>query len=235
LPTRITEDDLGDHARGVRRDEVAPGRPDHDNRKFPAALHYSTVRNLTWRALPSEHGNSNSVWKRSWRIVAWGYSRRSSRCWPKPARPRTWSRCSTAPWCGRMSQPPVQKGAGKREQDGQALGRSRGGFSSKLHLDIGPDITPRAAMTDKGYDFKPNRAACRKRGVVPVIPHWTNARDCLLSSQRRSTKGARIKQCAGKLERFKRVALRCEKTAESYSALFAFACTIILVKSVHTA
>jgi hypothetical protein len=28
-------------------------------------------------------------------------------------------------------------------------------------LDIGPDITLRAVMTDKGYDAKSNRAACR--------------------------------------------------------------------------
>ena len=66
----------------------------------------------------------------------------------------------------------------KRGQKGQALGRSRGGFSTKIHLkfdfdglpltfqltggeasdsrnfdillDIGPDITPRAVLGDKG-------------------------------------------------------------------------------------
>jgi hypothetical protein len=37
----------------------------------------------------------------------------------------------------------------------------------------------------------------------------------------------------GKLKRFKRVALRCEKTTESYAAFVSFACTLILVKSVH--
>ncbi len=31
-------------------------------------------------------------------------------------------------------------------------------------LDIGPDIKPRAAITDKGYDSRANRAAVRKRG-----------------------------------------------------------------------
>ena len=39
----------------------------------------------------------------------------------------------------------------------------------------------------------------------------------------------------GKLKRFKRVAMRCEKTAESYAAIVAFACGLILAKSVHTA
>ena len=93
----------------------------------------------------------------------------------------------------------------KRGQDGQALGRSRGGFSTKIHLksdldglpigfhvtggeasdsrqfelllDIGPDITPRAAMTDKGYDSKANRKAARDRGICPVIPHRSTTRD----------------------------------------------------------
>jgi hypothetical protein len=31
-------------------------------------------------------------------------------------------------------------------------------------LDIGPDINPRAALGDKGYDSKSNREAARQRG-----------------------------------------------------------------------
>jgi hypothetical protein len=37
----------------------------------------------------------------------------------------------------------------------------------------------------------------------------------------------------GKLKRFKRVALRCEKTAQNFSAVVALALGFILVKSVH--
>jgi transposase len=152
----------------------------------------------------------------------------------------------------------------KRGQDNQALGRSRGGFSCKIHLktdfdglpiafhltggetsdctqletslDIGPDIAPRAAITDKGYDSAANRAACRTRGIAPVIPHRENAKSKprffpkLLYRTR-----ARIEQAIGKLKRFKRIALRCEKTAESYAAFVGFACGLILVKSVHRA
>lgn len=44
------------------------GEPGHDDRKFLEALHFFTVHNLTWRALPSEYGNWNSVWKRFWRL-----------------------------------------------------------------------------------------------------------------------------------------------------------------------
>jgi hypothetical protein len=42
-------------------------------------------------------------------------------------------------------------------------------------------------------------------------------------------------RAVGKLERFKRIALRCEKTAQNYGALVAFTCGLILIKSVQTA
>jgi transposase len=44
------------------------GEPGHDDRKFLEAVHYFTVHSITWRALPSEFGNRNSVWKRLWRL-----------------------------------------------------------------------------------------------------------------------------------------------------------------------
>jgi len=103
-------------------------------------------------------------------------------------------------------------------------------------LDIGPDIKPRAAITDKGYDSKKNRVACRERGIVPIIPHRSNAKNRprffpkLLYKTR-----ARIEQTIGKLKRFKRVAMRCDKTDESYDGIVSFACGLILVKSVHRA
>ena len=46
---------------------------------------------------------------------------------------------------------------------------------------------------------------------------------------------ARIEQLVGKLKRFKRVALRCEKTTQNYGSVVALALGFILVKSVHTA
>jgi transposase len=44
------------------------GEPGHDDRKFLEALHYFTVHNITWRALPAQYGNWNSIWKRFWRL-----------------------------------------------------------------------------------------------------------------------------------------------------------------------
>ncbi|HEX5327970.1 MAG TPA: transposase [Acetobacteraceae bacterium] len=69
-----------------------------------------------------------------------------------------------------------------------------------------------------------------------MIPHRANAKDRPAFFQKVLYKcRARIEPAVGKLKRFKRVALRCEKTAESYAAFVTFACSLMMVKSVHTA
>jgi transposase len=44
------------------------GRKGRDDRLFLEALHYFTVHNITWRALPERFGHWNSVWKRFYRL-----------------------------------------------------------------------------------------------------------------------------------------------------------------------
>ena len=152
----------------------------------------------------------------------------------------------------------------KGGQEGQALGRSRGGFTTKIHaksdasgdiiafdltggeasdaryfdilLDIGPDIQPRAVICDKGYASKANREAARARGIAPVIPHKANERDkpAFFASTLYKAR-SRIEQGVGRLKRFKRVALRCQKTARNFRSIVSFAAGLCLIKFVHTA
>ena len=90
-------------------------------------------------------------------------------------------------------------------------------------------------ITDKGYDSRSNRDAARARRITPVIPRRETAKDRGRYFPKKLYKTrARIEQTVGKLKRFKRVVLRCEKTAVSFSAFVSFACGLILVKSVHT-
>ena len=91
----------------------------------------------------------------------------------------------------------------KGGQRRQAFGRSGGSFSTKSHLkidlggnpldfhltggevsdstqfetqlDIGPDISPRIAITDKRCDSQDNRTAPLARGIAPVIPRHENS------------------------------------------------------------
>ena len=103
-------------------------------------------------------------------------------------------------------------------------------------LDIGPDINPPAALGDKGYDSKSNRDAARQRRICPAIPYRSNTKAIPTFFPKVLYKGrARIEQAVGKLKQFKRVALRCEKTARNYGSFVALALGFILIKSVHTA
>ncbi len=44
------------------------GDKGRNDRRFLEALHFFTVHNITWRALPAEFGKWNTVWKRFWRL-----------------------------------------------------------------------------------------------------------------------------------------------------------------------
>ena len=103
-------------------------------------------------------------------------------------------------------------------------------------LDIGPDIQPRAVICDKGYASKANRDAARARGIAPVIPHKANEKNKPAFFARTLYKArARIEQGVGRLKRFKRVALRCEKTERNFRSIVSFAAGLCLIKFVHTA
>ncbi|MEE3624759.1 IS5 family transposase [Nitrospirillum sp. BR 11752] len=259
MSTRMTEEDW-EHTLSVFRACLPRrGRKAGDDRLFLEAMHFFTVENVRWRALPEalrtlelgmealrpaeQGGRVRGLFRH-----AGGDERVGS---PDPdvrlhhrSRPRLGS--------GR-----------KRGQQGQGLGRSRGGFTTKIHakadssgdiiafdltggeasdarhfetlLDIGPDITPRAALGDKGYSSKANRAAARVRGIVPVIPYKANEKNKPVFFAKTLYKArSRIEQGFGRIKRFKRVALRCEKTAQNFRSIVSFAAGLCLIKFVHT-
>lgn len=130
----------------------------------------------------------------------------------------------------------------KADRDGLPLGfeLTGGEASDNKHvadlMDTGPEIQHRAIIADKGYDSDANRAMARERGAVPVIPHRSNRKAIPARFARALYRGrARIEQMIGKLKRFKRGALRCEKTARNFRSIVALAAAFILIKSVHTA
>ncbi|MEZ5826830.1 MAG: IS5 family transposase [Geminicoccaceae bacterium] len=128
----------------------------------------------------------------------------------------------------------VSAAGAKGGQAHQALGRSRGGFSTKMHvktdfdglpnafeltggeaadspmfetlLDTVSDHTYRAVVADKGYDSDANRELVRKRGAVPVIPYRRNRKAIPGRFGTALYRGrARIEQAVGKLKRLKRI------------------------------
>ena len=66
--TGMTEGDWAAVLKLFRACRSRRGDKGRNDRKFVEALHYFTVHNVTWRALPAEFGNWNSIWKRFWRL-----------------------------------------------------------------------------------------------------------------------------------------------------------------------
>ena len=205
---------------------------ENDDGKFLVAIHHFTVHSITWRALPPEYGKWNSAWKRFWRlsrsVVFEAFFQMLAECSQTAHLIQFFDSTTARPRLSRR---------GERGQHRQALGCSRGGFSTKIHLktdldgnpldfhltggevsdstqfeislDIGPDIRPRIAMTDKGYDSQANRMATLARGIAPVIPRRENSKQRSRFFPKPLYKlRTRIEQTIGKLKRFKRVAMR---------------------------
>src|SRR3712207_5971240 len=186
--TRMTDEDWERVVQVFRACRSRRGDKGRNDRNFLEALHYLCVHNITWRPLPAEFGK--------WRV-------RQLECSVEALLAAQPSRCVRGLLRRTRGDEPdgplgsdvrLHRGAGpcfgrwgERGQDGQALGRSRGGFSPKIHrkvdldgrplafhltegqasdsppfevlLDLGPDLTPRAAVGDKGYDSTDNRSA----------------------------------------------------------------------------
>src|SRR6185437_8315744 len=64
MSTRTDEDDWGRTLAVFRACLLRRGRKAEDDRRFLEALHFFTVENVRWRALPERFGHWNSVWKR---------------------------------------------------------------------------------------------------------------------------------------------------------------------------
>src|SRR3954451_3065631 len=258
--TRMTDEDWEMVVQVFRACRSRRGDKGRNDRLFLEALHYFCVHNITWRALPETFGNWNSVWKRFWRLSQVGVFEAFFDALAATSRTAHLVQMLDST----IVRAHVSAAGAKGGQQDQALGRSRGGFSTKIHLkvdldgrplafhltegqasdspqfevllDLGPDITPRAAVGDKGYDSKANRSAARERNICPVIPFKSSARNRPRFFPRALDRArARIEQLVGKLKRFKRIALRCEKTAQNYASIVALALGFILIKSVHTA
>ena len=64
MSTKIAESDWAVALKVFRASLPRRGAKGRNDRLFLEALHYFSVHNITWRALPERFGNWNSVWKR---------------------------------------------------------------------------------------------------------------------------------------------------------------------------
>ncbi|WOH47612.1 IS5 family transposase [Bradyrhizobium sp. sBnM-33] len=231
------------------------GRPDQkgstgrDNRMFVEGVLWIVRTGSPWRDLPEAFGEWNSVFRRFSRWSVKG----------------VWWRIFEA-----MSDDPDfeylivdstivrahQHAAGaKKGSEDQALGRSRGGLSTKIHLAVrglGCPVrfiltagqkgdAPQAAalieglaaevvMADTAYDADHLRQAIAAKGALAVIPNNPSRAlkyplDKHLYAQRHL-----VECCFSKLKQFRRVATRFEKTARNYRAVVTLAAIILWMR-----
>jgi len=129
------------------------------------------------------------------------------------------------------------------------LGRSRGGFSTKLHVVVDTKARPiyialtpgqrhemiaaaellahargRALIGDTGYDSNDFRAAVRERGMKPVINSKPERPRKLPVVRALYRQRYLVEVFFHNLKRFRAIATRYEKTARNYLALAQVAC-----------
>nr|WP_255520135.1 MULTISPECIES: IS5 family transposase [Gluconobacter] len=134
----------------------------------------------------------------------------------------------------------------KRGTHKEGFGRSRGGFTSKIHARAdgqgrplgfeltggeisdysGADalmdlsvVTPRRLLADRGYDSDRIRENLLFRGILPVIPPRSKRTEDIPCDFRRYRDRNRIERMFNKLKQFRRIATRYDKTRKSFFAL----------------
>ncbi len=136
----------------------------------------------------------------------------------------------------------------------QALGRSRGGFSTKLHvlvnglglpveLKLTPgqaaDITEAEALLeghdfdivigDKGFDSQKLVDYIESRGAEAVIPPRSNLKEQREFDRHWYSERNLVERFINRIKQFRRVATRYEKTARNFQAFVQVAAITVLL------
>jgi transposase len=140
-------------------------------------------------------------------------------------------------------------------QEAQALGRSRGGFSTKIHVNVDAlgnplrftltggqrhDITQAEALifgyqgdsvfADKAYDADDFRETVLRSGAEPVIPPRSNRKQ-QHHCDRHLYKGRHLVECfINKIEHYRRIFSRFDKLAKRYLGFLSFAGALIWLR-----
>ena len=215
---------------------------------FMNAIYWMLRTEAQWRELPAKFGNWNSVFKR---FASW-------------AKKGVWSRLLTFV----QQEPDLESvmidstivrshasAAGYRNQEEQGFGRSKGGFTTKIHAVVDAlgyllkfqitggnrnDITQAEALlnsysnsnviADKGYDADSLRNSAYSRQCDVVIPPRSNRNtqypyDKFLYKERHL-----IENFFSKIKYFRRIFSRFEKSLLGFESFINFAGTVLWLR-----
>jgi transposase len=144
-------------------------------------------------------------------------------------------------------------------QAAQALGRSRGGFSTKIHAgcitetkggslvltggersdmpgfdevfaQLPADHALEDAVMDKGYDSNHIRAKLQDNGINPVIPPKSNRKEVITYDKDKYRLRQKVERFFNKLKQFRRIATRYEKLGHIFLAFLHVVASCIIIK-----
>nr|WP_244404019.1 IS5 family transposase [Pelagibacterium halotolerans] len=143
----------------------------------------------------------------------------------------------------------------RRKRGDQALGRSRGGLTTKIHLavdalgrplrliltpgqrgdaPIAPalldGLKPLRVLADKAYDSDAIRALIKDMGAEPVIPcNPTRKRPILYDFQAYKVRNT-VERCFNKLKHYRRIATRFDRRAANFLSFLHLAAAMIWMR-----
>ncbi|MBC7951628.1 MAG: IS5 family transposase [Rhodospirillaceae bacterium] len=221
-----------------------PGREGHvggtaaDNRLFVEAVLYRYRAGIPWRDLPARFGDWKNTHKRLRRWCESGVFERIFKALAEDCDNEYMMLDSTIVRAHQHSA-----GARKKGGNCQAIGRSRGGLTTKIHVivdalgnpvaisltpgqasDLGQaeplleEVDPKAFLADKAYDADALIEVLVERGITPVIPPKANRlikreTDFALYRERNM-----VERFFCKLKGFRAIATRYDKLASTFLA-----------------
>jgi transposase len=219
-----------------------------DNRNFINAVWYVAKTGIPWRDLPERFGKWDTVYHRFNNWCQKGVWRRVFDAVQDPD--LEWLLLDSTVVRAHPHAAGMNGG-----RDDQALGRSRGGFGTKIHLAVDSlgnpvsihlspgqdaDVTHgeallgdhqvEAVIGDKGYDSDALVAAIEARGAEAVIPPKKNRVEPRPYDEHLYKERNKVECCVGLLKQCRRVATRYEKTAKNFLGMVLLVASMIWLR-----